>query len=400
MNRNTALSVFVAVVMMAFFAMADASFAAKPGFDDNEIRIAQFSPQSGPAAAWGVVARGSKFLFDLVNEEGGIHGRKINFLLRDTQYNPTQAMATVKELVSRQGVFAFTGGVSGAGCIAVKNYLDSNKVLWVTPGTAALNPIKYPPSRYRFHAYPLFEDEASVVTKYAVEKLGYKKVGFLYQDDVFGKAGLAGCKQRLAAYGMELVAELPAEPTSRDVSSQMLRFQQAGAEVVLMWVSPSIAVATLKTCASIDYKPQWIAFDGLSDYPLMYHITDGLFEGVITTAFIPPPDSDEPLVAKYREAAKRLAPEERWGYLFMGGIWFGEALVEALKRVGRNLSTEAVISELNKFENWKALGPPITWNESRRQGTDAVQIARCGPGGSHELLQDWTANDLATWNKK
>jgi ABC-type branched-subunit amino acid transport system substrate-binding protein len=400
MNRKTALCVFAGIVMVGFFAMADAGFAAKPGFDDHEIRIAQFSPQTGSAAAWGAVARGGKFLFDLVNEEGGIHGRKINYFLRDAQYNPSQAMAAVRELVDRQGVFAFTGGVSGAGCIAVKDYLDSNKVLWVVPGSAALNPVKYPPSRYRFHAYPLFQDEASIVTKYAVEKLGYKKIGFLYQDDVFGKSGLSGCKQRLATYGMDLVAELPAEPTSLDVTSQMLRFQQAGAEAVLMWVNPSIAVATLKTCANIGYKPQWIAFDGLSDYPLMHHITDGLFEGVITTAFIPPPDSDDPLVVKYREAAKRLAPQERWSYLFMGGIWFAEALVEALKRVGRDLSTEAVISELNKFENWKALGPPITWNESRRQGTDAVQIARCGPGGSHELLQDWTSNDLATWKKK
>ena len=378
--------------------------AAKPGFDDKEIRVAQFSPQTGPAAPWGAVARGSGLLFDITNEEGGIHGRKIKYFIRDSQYNPALAQVAVKELVEKYGIFAFTGGVSGAGGQAVKDYLAKNKVLWVVPGTAALNTVadrdkEFPPSPYRFCAYPLFEDEASIVTKYAVETLGYKKIGFLYQNDVFGKGGLSGCKQRLASYGMEPVAEIPVEPTEKDLASQMLRLKDAGAECSLMWVSPTLAVISLKTCQSVDYKPQWIAFDGLSDYQMMYGITGGLFEGVITAAFVPPPDSPDPLVTKYREAAKRLAPEERWGTFYLAGVLFSEPLVEALKRVGPDLSTEACIKKLNSFTNWKGLGAEITWTETCHQGTDSVQIQKCGPGGSYILLQDWTSNDLATWKK-
>jgi len=400
MDLKKILCIPTIVFMMVFFVTTGTCFSGEPGFDDHEIRIAQFGPQTGPAATWGAVARGGKLLFDLVNEEGGIHGRKIKYFIRDDQYNPSQAMAQVKELVERQGIFAFTGGVSGAGLHAVKDYLERNKILWVVPGTAALNPVHDRPSIYRFHSYPLFEDEASIVTKYVVTKLGYKKVGFLYQNDVFGKAGLAGCKQRLATYGLQLVAELPAEPMATDLSSQILRFKQAGAETVFMWVSPSLAVNAVKTSASVGFKPQWIAFNGLSDYPIMYKITNGLFEGVITSAFIPTPDSNDPLMLKYREAAKRLAPQERWGVLFIAGILFAEPLVVAMKRAGRDLSTDAVIRELNKFNNWKGLGAPITWNENRRQGTDAVQIMQCGPGGSHKVLQDWTSNELATWKKK
>ncbi len=401
MNFRRAFCFSAIVLMVCFFVTAGNGYSAEPGFDDHEIRIAQFGPQTGPAATWGAVARGGKLLFDLVNEEGGIHGRKIKYFIRDDHYSPTQAMSAVRELVDRQGIFAFTGGVSGAGLHAVKDYLERNKVLWVVPGTAALNPVEYPPSLYRFHSYPLFQDEASVMTKYAVEELGIKKVGFLYQNDVFGKAGLSGCKQRIATYkDAALVAELPVEPTSADLSSQILRLRNAGAQTVLMWVSPSLAVMALKTAASVDYKPQWIAFNGLSDYPLMYKITDGLFEGVITSAFIPTPDSTDPLMLKYKAAAKRLAPEERWGILFIAGISFAEPLVEAMKRAGRDLSTEKVINELNKFDNWKGIGAPITWNKDQRQGTDAVQIMRCGPGGSHKVLKDWTANELATWKKK
>ncbi|MBN2180171.1 MAG: ABC transporter substrate-binding protein [Deltaproteobacteria bacterium] len=405
MKSRSTLLVMVSLAAVVFLALAPATYAGQPGFDDKEIRIAQFSPQTGPAAPWGAVARGSGLLFDLVNEEGGIHGRTIKYYIRDSQYNPALAQAAVKEHVEKKGIFAFTGGVSGAGGQAVKDYLAKNKILWVVPGTAALNTVAdrekvFPPSPYRFCSYPLFEDEASIVTKYAVEKLGYKKIGFLYQNDVFGKGGLTGCKQRLASYGMELVEAIPVEPTEKDLASQMLRLKNSGAECVLMWVSPTLSVITLKTCETIQYKPQWIAFDGLSDYQLMHNITGGLFEGVITAAFVPPPDSDDPRVAKYREVAKRLAPEERWGTFYLAGMLFSEPLVEALRKVGRNLSTEACIKELNTFRNWKGLGAPITWTENCHQGTDSVQIQKCGPEGTYILLQDWTANDLATWKKK
>ncbi len=397
------LSCFLVLVVCFLIVFPCSGSAARSGFDDEEIRIGQFGPQTGPAAPWGAVARGAGLLFDLVNEEGGIHGRKIKYYLRDDQYSPSVAQAGVRELVERHGIFAFTGGVSGAGGHAVKGYLAGNEVLWVVPGTAALNTVadnQTPPSPYRFCSYPLFEDEASVVTKYAVEKLGFKKIGFLYQNDVFGKGGLTGCKQRLASYDMTLVEEVPVEPTEKDLASQMLRLKNSGAECALMWVSPTLSVITLKTCESIGYKPQWIAFDGLSDYPMMHQITGGLFEGVITAAFVPPPDSGDPLVSKYREAAKRLAPEERWGTFYLAGILFAEPLVEALRRVGPDLSTEACIRELNSFKDWKGLGAPITWSADNHQGTDSVQIQKCGPGGSYILLQDWTANDLATWKTK
>ncbi len=394
------------MIVCSFFLMTILAYAeAKPGFDDKEIRIAQFGPQTGPAAPWGAVARGGALLAEVVNAEGGIHGRKIKYFIRDDQYNAAVALMVVKELVEKHGIFAFTGGVSGAGGQAVKGYLANNKILWVVPGTAALNTVDDQdkdgmPSRYRFCSYPLFEDEASIVTKYAVEKLGYKKIGIIYQNDVFGKGGLMGCRQRLATYKMKPVEEVPMEPTEKDLSSQLLRMKNSGAECVLMWVSPTLAVITLKTSQTIAYKPQWIAFDGLSDYQMMHKITGGLFEGVITAAFVPPPDSTDPLVSKYREAAKKYAPEERWGTYSLAGIMFAEPLMEALRRTGPNLSTEAVIVELNKFKNWKGLGAPITWTPQIHQGTDSVQIQKCGPGGSYILLQDWTSNELATWKKK
>ncbi len=95
--------------------LAVPGFAGAPGFDDKEIRIAAWGPQTGPAAPWGSVARGPNVLSAMINEEGGIHGRKLKHFVRDDQYNPAQTKVVVKELVERQGVFAFVCGTGSAG---------------------------------------------------------------------------------------------------------------------------------------------------------------------------------------------------------------------------------------------------------------------------------------------
>ncbi len=384
---------------LAVLFVADMSRAAQPaGFDDNEIRIGQWGPQTGPAAPWGSVARGSKLLFDVVNEEGGINGRKIKYFIRDDMYNPAQTVGVVKELVERQGVFAFVGGVSAAGGLAVKDYLAQNKVIWVGPATSVREYV-FPVQPYLFSVYPLYEDEASILTKYIVETLKIKKIGILYQNDSYGKNGLEGCKQRLATYKMGLVAEIPIEPTEKDLGSQILRLKSSEAEAVLMYVNPTTAVICLKTAANVGFKPQWVSSNTLSDYPLMFKISGGLWEGVITGNFGEIPDSKNPLMVKYKEAAKRLAPEERWGTFYSAGILFADPIVEALKKAGRNLSTEAVMKALNSIRNYQTIGPKINWTEKQHQGSDSVVIQKCGPNGSYIELQGWTPNDLATWKK-
>ena len=389
----------VTVLCTALLLVVLAFAAGKPGFDAKEIRIGQWGPQTGPAAPWGSVARGGDLLFKVVNDEGGIHGRKIKYFIRDDQYNPAQTKAVVKELVEREGIFAFVGGVGAACGMAVKDYLAENKVIWVGPSTAIVEYV-FPVNPYLFAVYPLYEDEASIITKYVVEKLGAKKIAFFYQNDAYGKSGLTGCKARMDALKMKLVEELTVEPGEKDLSSQMLRLKNSGAEVVIMWVNPTSAAISLKTSATIGFKPQWVSSNTLSDYGLMNKITGGLWEGVITGAFSLPPNSDSPLMAKYRDAAKKYAPEERWGTFYMAGILFAEPIVEALKKTGPKLSTEGVLKQLNSIKKFQGLGPVVSWSPEVHQGTDSIQIQKCGPNSSYILLQDWTANELATWKKK
>jgi len=395
--KKVVIAVMVVCIVFAISIFANA--AAKPGFDDKEIRIAQWGPQTGPAAPWGAVARGSDLLFKMINDEGGIHGRKIKYFIRDDQYNPALAKAVVKELVEREGIFAFVGGVSAACGMAVKDYLAENKVIWVGPSTA-VEEFVFPVNPYLFAVYPLYEDEASILTKYVVEKMNATKIAFFYQNDAYGKSGLTGCKTRMKALKMKLVEEISVEPGEKDLSSQMLRLKSSGAEVVIMWVNPTSATIALKTSATIGFKPKWVSSNTLSDFPLMNKITGGLWEGVITGGFGIPPTSDDPRIVKYREAAKKYAPEERYGTFYLAGVLWAEPLIEALKKTGPKLSTEACLKQLNSIKDFQGIGPKITWTPSQHQGSDSVFIQQCGPNSSYVILQDWATNDLATWKKK
>ncbi|MCI0528910.1 MAG: ABC transporter substrate-binding protein [Nitrospira sp.] len=289
------------------------------GVTDTEIVIGSWGPQTGPAALWGAVGRGTDLLFKIVNEEGGIHGRKIKFAFRDDAYQPAKTKAVAKELVENLGIFAAVGGVGTAPGMAVRDYLGENGVVWVSPATGS-SKWSVPLQKNIFALYPRYIDEAYLLTKYVVETLNAQKVGFFYQNDDYGKEGLAGAEKYLKEKGMSLTATISVEVIDIDLSSHALKLKESGADAVLMWVLPKHAAIILGETAKLGYKPQWIASNTLGDSALMFEITKGLWEGVIFSNFAELPDADHPLMVKYREAQKKYAPQERSNlvaYLFM-----------------------------------------------------------------------------------
>jgi len=308
MGKN---SVVFAVALVALLCATLIPVAhAERGVTDTEIRIGQWGPQTGPAALWGAVARGSGLFFKIINEEGGIHGRKITYFLRDDAYQPPKTKAIAKELVDDKQVFAFACGVGTATGMAVRDYLEKNKVPWVGPAACSVHWC-YPPEKapYLFGTYPLYCDEASLLVNYAIEKLGKKRIAFFYQNDDYGKVGLIGAQIALEKRGMKLVASVSAEPLDTDLSSHCMKLKAAKPDVVIMWVLPKHGAIMLGTAAKLGFKPLWMTTSTLSDYQLMYKITKGLFNGVIFATFGELLDSKNPLMVKYHAAQKRLAPK-------------------------------------------------------------------------------------------
>ena len=388
MRKGFVLGIFVicAVLVAGLFSVAMSAEKVR-GVTDTEVIIGEWGPQTGPAALWGAVARGTGVFFDLINSEGGIAGRKIKFVLRDDAYQPSKTKAIGKEFVEDIGVFAVACGVGTSPGMAVRDYLMENKVPWVGPATGSRHWTR-PFQKYLFALYPRYRDESYLLTQYATEKLGKKKIGFFYQNDDYGKEGLEGAKKYLSEKGLKLAAEIPVEVTDTDLKSHALKLKESGADAVIMWVLPKHAAMILGQSKAAAFEPQWIASSTLSDAPLMFKVTKGLWQGVIYANFL---DMNHPKTKKYIEAQKKFAPnEQNTGVFFLAGFMFAEPLVEGLRRAGKDLTPDTFVKAMESIRNWNDwIGHDCTFTPQDHQGMKSVFLSKCGPGGKAIKIADW-----------
>jgi ABC-type branched-subunit amino acid transport system substrate-binding protein len=277
--------------------------------------------------------------------------------------------------------------------MAVKKYLENKKVPWVGPATGSSH-WAYPPTKYLWADYPLYFDEAAILVRYAVKTMGKKKIAFFYQNDDYGKEGLAGAEEELEKFGMKLVAAVSVEPLDTDLSSHCMKLKAAEPDVVINWLLPKHGAIILGTAAKLGFKPQWMTTSTLSDIPIMYKISKGLFKDVIFVTFAELPGSQNPLMLKYEAAQKKFAPNDRWGIFFYAGFYFVEPMVEGLKRAGRDLTVENFVKAMDSIKDFKGIGPKISFSAENRQGSRSVFLAKCLEGGKIEKISDWMTSDI------
>ena len=253
---------------------------AEEGISDSEIHIAQWGPQTGPAAPWGSVARGTGDYFKMINAEGGIHGRKLILHYFDDAYNPAKTVAGVKQLQEETGMFAWVSGVGTAPGLAVKDYLMERKIPWIGPAAGSRHWVE-PPNKYLFNTYPLYLGDAQVLTRYAVNTLGFKKIAIAYQNDDYGKQGLEGAQWQLDKSRLQLVEAVPVNLADTDMKPHIMKFRKAGAEAVLLFVTPGHLARLIGTGKAMGFEPQWMTTTTCADFPLMMAITKGLYAGTI-----------------------------------------------------------------------------------------------------------------------
>ena len=389
-KRNWVLILGCAVLLS--LAMTSLVWAER-GVTDTEIRIGQWGCQTGPAALWGSIARGTGCYFDMINAEGGIHGRKIKYFLRDDGYMPPRTKAIAKELVEDKKVFGFVAGTGTSTGMAVKKYLNNKKVPWVGPASGSTH-WAYPPTKYLFADMPLYIDEASILVNYAVKELGKKRIAFFYQNDDFGKEGLAGAEYALEKLGMKLVASVSVEVLDTDLSSHCMKLKAANPDCVIMWLLPKHGAIILGTAAKMGFKPKWMTSSVLSDTPIMYKISKGLFKDVILPSFGDVPDSPNPLMKKYKAAHERFTPKDRWGIFFYAGFFFAEPMVEGLKRCGRDLTADNFVKAMESIKDFQGIGPKVSYGPNKRQGTRSLFLAKCAEGGKFVRISDWIISDV------
>ena len=391
--------------------------AAEEGVTDTEIHIGQWGPQTGPAAPWGAVARGTDAYFKMINAEGGIHGRKLVHHYFDDAYNPAKTKAGVKQLQEDIGMFAWVSGVGTAPGLAVKEYLMEKKIPWYCPSTGSAHWVD-PPNKYLFAHYPLYSGDAQVLVNYAVNTLKMKKIAIAYQNDDYGKMGLVGSQKEIKKYGLKLAAEIPVNVADTDMKPHIMKFRKAKAEAVLLFVTPGHVARLQGTGKAMKFEPQWMTTTTCGDVPLMMYITKGGYAGTIFASFgmMDPTTigignvedvnaTTHPLMKKYHDDAfkKFAAKEERWGLTFAAGIGYTEPVVQALKNCGRDLTREKFVAELEKLKNFQGIMGHINYkafdpnDPTSRLGQREVFLSQATEDGKAKVLTDWIQTDYINY---
>jgi ABC-type branched-subunit amino acid transport system substrate-binding protein len=370
------------------------SAAEVRGVTDTEVVVGWTTPLSGPAALWGVTGLGGKAWADYINDQGGIHGRKIKVLLKDDGYNPARAMANLREMKSK--VFAVCGLLGTAIVNASKDFFGENDIPLITAyGDIRIWTRVSPKSlKYAFVTYPDYEDEGKYMTTWAVKNLDSKKVAAFYQNDDYGKMGLEGVKKGLAATGnrAKLVSAVPYEITERALSTHALKLKESGADTLVMYADPTHAAIMTKTMAKVGYQPMVLASFPLAD-AIMYKIAgptwEGTYVGLPGNTGLPGTDPDADRVA---DILKKYNPKiEGKEFLALFGATSMMHLAEGLKNAGRNLTTETLLNGMEQIKDWKAenLGARVTYGPDRHNGNNASRMAQA-KGGKIIGLEPWT----------
>lgn len=358
------------------------------GVTDTEITIGSFGPLTGPAALWGNIMKGMDAHFQLINDAGGINGRKINFVMKDDAYDPSRTVPAVRELVQRDEIFAMVGGIGTAPCASVIDYLVEENIPWIAPTSGATN-WSIPTKPNVFSVLPYYIDEGYLQAKYAVENLNATKIGIIYQNDDVGKSALVGAKDYFKGKDMDFIVEVPVEITDTDLSSHVAKLKDSGADHVLLWTLPKQGAITVGTAAKFSYAPQFIASFILSDQGLMHTITKGAWEGVIYGAFgVSPYDNEDARVKKYRDAMAKYYPDVTWGIFPYSGFSYSKPFIEALQSMGKDVTREKLIDALDDMNKFDLVGVEGSWSKDNHQAVRSMQLFKCTGPTTFELLSD------------
>ena len=227
-----------------------------PGASDTEIKIGNTMPYSGPASSYGAIGKAETAYFNMINEQGGINGRKIDFISRDDSYSPPKTVEQVRKLVEEDHVLILFNTLGTPPNSAIHEYLNENKVpqLFVATGADKWNDPKHFP--WTMGWQPSYRIEARIYARYILQNLPKAKIGVLYQNDDFGKDYLIGLREGLGDKADKMiVATQTYETTDATIDSQIVALQGSGADTLLTAAIPKFAAQAIRKVYDTGWKP-------------------------------------------------------------------------------------------------------------------------------------------------
>ena len=227
-----------------------------PGVSDTEIKIGNTGPYSGPASSYGTIPKAMAAYYRMVNDQGGVNGRKINFISYDDAYSPPKTVEQVRKLVEQDGVLLIAGPLGTPTNSAIWHYMNQKKVpqLFVSTGATKWNDPQHFP--WTIGWQPNYQIEGHVYASYVMEQRPGGKIGVLYQNDDFGKDYLEGLKDGLGDKAKSMVVvEAAYETTDPTIDSQIIGMKAAGVDVFVNTGIPKFAAQAIRKAAEIQWKP-------------------------------------------------------------------------------------------------------------------------------------------------
>jgi branched-chain amino acid transport system substrate-binding protein len=226
------------------------------GATDTEIKIGNIMPYSGPASAYGVIGKTEEAYFKMINDKGGINGRKVNFVTYDDGYSPPKAVEQVRKLVESDEVLAVFNPLGTPSNSAIQKYLNAKKIpqLFVATGATKWNDPKNFP--WTIGWQPSYQSEAQIYAKWLMKEKPDAKIAILYQNDDFGKDYLKGTKDGLGAKASSMIMmEESYEVSEPSIDGHIVKIKAANPDVLLIYATPKFAAQTIKKTAELSWKP-------------------------------------------------------------------------------------------------------------------------------------------------
>jgi len=331
---------------------AHAQKAYGPGVSDSEIKLGQSTPLSGPASAFGAGAgRAVVGYFEMLNEQGGINGRKINFTQLDNAYSAPKAIEQSRKLVEDVGVLAEVGTIGTVPNVAIQKFLNSKQVpqLFITAGGRRFNDPKTFP--WTVPLYPDFETEGRVVAKYILKTKPDAKIGVLYQNDDYGKDYLKGLRAGLGEKSSLIVAEASYELADPTIDSQIVQLKSAGVDTLIEQSSSKAAAQSIRKVHELDWHPLHVIGGSTASIETILKPA-GLdaSKGLVTTQFLKQPSdpawANDDEVKAYKEFLKKYAPSANPDdYSVLVAYMNVHAVALALKKCGDQLTRDNLIHQ-------------------------------------------------------
>jgi len=376
MRPSTRLSAALAVAAVAATALTISTATAEnkydPGVTDNQIKIGNIMPYSGPASAYGVIGQFEAAYFKHVNDEGGINGHKINFITYDDSYSPPKAVEDARRLVEGDQVFMIFNSLGTPSNTAIQRYMNEKKVpqLFVATGATKWNDPKDFP--WTMGWQPNYQTEAHIYASYILQTKPDAKIAVLYQNDDYGRDYLKGLVEGLGSHANMIVAKEGYDVSEPTVDSHVVNLQASGANVFVDVATPKFAAQSIVKAYDLNWHPLFI-LNNVSASVGSVLKPAGLdkAQGIISAAYLEDPTDPEwkndadmkewsAFMDKYLPNGDKTDASNVYAYAIT------RTVVHVLKQCGNDLTRDNLMKQAANLKNYNPglLLPGITINTS------------------------------------